>query len=300
MAKLAFCDYHNMVAILLKTEHNSDFHQIVDFLEASHIRTVELFASMLVPQGEGSEHPSEPHHTPSDQDKPIHHEQITQSPQHAQITSHEPIYLSHEQTTSQELTIPSQSHFVITTPKRITRGTIQISQSKVPLLGADETTFPTRDARYGEAFPTDTSLDAGQDRENIAKTSAMPHEALPKEDAPNTRGRGMDQGEDLLDKDKSADKGSDSTDEMSHILGTLEATNILASRCLSKKDKGKRKMTEPEQPSKENVLEQMSVQLARDLEAKFAQEDQVIREQAERDSEIAMIHVEKELEMMIA
>nr|GEY60109.1 hypothetical protein [Tanacetum cinerariifolium] len=38
MAKLAFCDYHNMVAILEKTEHNTDFYQIVDFLEASHIR----------------------------------------------------------------------------------------------------------------------------------------------------------------------------------------------------------------------------------------------------------------------
>nr|GEY09707.1 hypothetical protein [Tanacetum cinerariifolium] len=38
MAKLAFCDYHNMVAILEKTKHNTDFHQIVDFLEASHIR----------------------------------------------------------------------------------------------------------------------------------------------------------------------------------------------------------------------------------------------------------------------
>ncbi|GJT15757.1 hypothetical protein Tco_0874463 [Tanacetum coccineum] len=38
MSKLAFCDYHNMVAILEKTEHNTDFHQIVDFLEASPLR----------------------------------------------------------------------------------------------------------------------------------------------------------------------------------------------------------------------------------------------------------------------
>ncbi|GJS86290.1 hypothetical protein Tco_0752831 [Tanacetum coccineum] len=45
MAKLAFCDYHNMVAILEKTEHNADFHQIVDFLEASHIR----YALMVSP-----------------------------------------------------------------------------------------------------------------------------------------------------------------------------------------------------------------------------------------------------------
>ncbi|GJR14398.1 hypothetical protein Tco_0797050 [Tanacetum coccineum] len=38
MSKLTFCDYHNLVAILEKTEHNTDFHQIVDFLEASPLR----------------------------------------------------------------------------------------------------------------------------------------------------------------------------------------------------------------------------------------------------------------------
>ncbi|GJV50404.1 synaptobrevin, longin-like domain protein, partial [Tanacetum coccineum] len=38
MGKLAFCDNHNMVAILEKTQYNTDLHQIVDFLEASHIR----------------------------------------------------------------------------------------------------------------------------------------------------------------------------------------------------------------------------------------------------------------------
>nr|GEX72454.1 uncharacterized mitochondrial protein AtMg00810-like [Tanacetum cinerariifolium] len=35
---LAFCDYHNMIAILEKSKHNVDFHHIVDFVEASHIR----------------------------------------------------------------------------------------------------------------------------------------------------------------------------------------------------------------------------------------------------------------------
>nr|GEX79078.1 putative ribonuclease H-like domain-containing protein [Tanacetum cinerariifolium] len=38
MARLAFCDYHNMIATLEKYEHNQDFHQIVDFVEVSHIR----------------------------------------------------------------------------------------------------------------------------------------------------------------------------------------------------------------------------------------------------------------------
>nr|GEV66552.1 hypothetical protein [Tanacetum cinerariifolium] len=36
--RLVFCDYHNMIAVLEKYEHNVDFHQIVDFIEASHIR----------------------------------------------------------------------------------------------------------------------------------------------------------------------------------------------------------------------------------------------------------------------
>nr|GEU59587.1 hypothetical protein [Tanacetum cinerariifolium] len=38
MARLAFCDYLNMIAILEKYEHNHDFHQIVDFVEATHIK----------------------------------------------------------------------------------------------------------------------------------------------------------------------------------------------------------------------------------------------------------------------
>nr|GFA31595.1 hypothetical protein [Tanacetum cinerariifolium] len=38
MARLAFCDYHNMVSILEKSDHNVDFHPIVDFVEASPLR----------------------------------------------------------------------------------------------------------------------------------------------------------------------------------------------------------------------------------------------------------------------
>nr|GEW98452.1 putative reverse transcriptase domain-containing protein [Tanacetum cinerariifolium] len=38
MARLQFCDYHNMVAILKKGEFNSDFHPMVDFIAASPLR----------------------------------------------------------------------------------------------------------------------------------------------------------------------------------------------------------------------------------------------------------------------
>ncbi|GJY10196.1 hypothetical protein Tco_0378381 [Tanacetum coccineum] len=38
MANLDFCDKHNMVAYLQKSEGSEGFHQIIDFLTASHIR----------------------------------------------------------------------------------------------------------------------------------------------------------------------------------------------------------------------------------------------------------------------
>ncbi|GKC71942.1 hypothetical protein Tco_1117825 [Tanacetum coccineum] len=61
----------------------------------------------------------------------------------------------------QETSIPSQSHTDIPTPRRLTKGTIWIAQSKVPSTGADEPASPLRDDNHEEAFPTATSLDAG-------------------------------------------------------------------------------------------------------------------------------------------
>ncbi|GJS70250.1 hypothetical protein Tco_0703091 [Tanacetum coccineum] len=75
--------------------------------------------------------------------------------------------------TSQQISTPSHTP----TPRRLTKGAIRIAQSKALTPGADEPASPPRDDSHGEAFPTATSLDAGQDRENIPKTSAMPHES---------------------------------------------------------------------------------------------------------------------------
>ncbi|GKE99400.1 hypothetical protein Tco_0022751 [Tanacetum coccineum] len=115
---------------------------------------------------------------------------------------------------------------------------------------------------------------------------------------------------------------------MTNVLSTLEAANILASggsklvftatsstiatastsvspvvatasgsfptaavfTTATRRTREKGIMTEPEKPSKEKVLDQMSAQLAKELEEEFALEDQRIREQAERDSEISRIH----------
>nr|GFD50480.1 hypothetical protein [Tanacetum cinerariifolium] len=57
---------------------------------------------------------------------------------------------------------------------------IWIAQSKALSPAADEHASLLRDDRQEEDFPTVSSLDAGQDRENIAKTSAMPYESSPR------------------------------------------------------------------------------------------------------------------------
>nr|GEU62334.1 hypothetical protein [Tanacetum cinerariifolium] len=64
--------------------------------------------------------------------------------------------------------------------QRYTRRAIQIAQPKALSSAADEHASLLRDDRQGEAFLTVSSLDARQDKENIAKTSALPHESSPR------------------------------------------------------------------------------------------------------------------------
>ncbi|GJW17219.1 reverse transcriptase domain-containing protein [Tanacetum coccineum] len=119
-------------------------------------------------KGEGSENPTEPHHTPSPQ---------ASFPQSQEPIPHKTTTLtSSQEPTSQQISTPSHTP----TPRRLTKRAIRIAQSKALTPGADEPASPPRDDSHGEAFPTATSLDAGQDRENIPKTSAMPHESSPR------------------------------------------------------------------------------------------------------------------------
>nr|GEV94833.1 hypothetical protein [Tanacetum cinerariifolium] len=241
MANLSFCDYHNMVAILEKIEHNTDFYQIVDFLEASHIRrhlklndeegisslpdaelfenlslmgynilpnprTVPLFALKLVTQGEGLANPTEPHPTPS---PPKH-----QSPHYDSSPHHDSPPLSHQPIILDPIPHDLQSPTETLTPRRLTKRAIRIAQSKALSPDADETASLLRDDRHGEAFPTISSLDAGRE-EPI------------QEDAPITE-EIIDIGEEL-GAYKGTKKGSNDIEEMVNVLSSMEAANILSS-----------------------------------------------------------------------
>nr|GEY29444.1 hypothetical protein [Tanacetum cinerariifolium] len=63
--------------------------------------------------------------------------------------------------------------------------------------------------------------------------------------------------------------------------------------------KGKEVMVEYETPKKQNVQEQIDTQIAKEIEEQLEREDQKRSEQIARDAEIARIHVEEELQIMI-
>nr|GEW77836.1 uncharacterized mitochondrial protein AtMg00810-like [Tanacetum cinerariifolium] len=144
IARLAFCDYHNMIAFLEKYEHNVDFHQIVDFVEASHIRikttdegtkilaTVDGFnefsSNIATDVGEGSGTPTEPHHIP--------YPEAQQSPHNYPSSPSQP-------TETTEI-IPTSTPTKIPTLRQYSRRA-RIAQSKALPTAADEPTSPLGD-----------------------------------------------------------------------------------------------------------------------------------------------------------
>nr|GFB99389.1 hypothetical protein [Tanacetum cinerariifolium] len=149
-----------------------------------------------------------------------------------------------------------------------------------------------------------------------------------QEDAPIIGGI-IDIGEEL-GSDKSTELGSNNTEEMVNVLSSMEAANILSSGgtaasvppadvfptagvptvsgsfptpmripIISVKDKGKEKVIETEVPKKKKLQEQIDAQVAREMEEEFSRENQRLSEQLARDSEIAKIHAEEELKIMI-
>nr|GEV87579.1 retrotransposon protein, putative, unclassified [Tanacetum cinerariifolium] len=327
---LSFCDFHNMIAILEKYEHNVDFHQIVDLLRPlisgtkilatvdgksrtiseslikrnlklndeegiSSLPDAELFENLalmrynILPNqkftfqkgqfshkwkylihtimqclslksigfnefssniatavGEGSGTPTEPHHTPSPK--------AQQSPHTAPSSPSSPA------TTE---TIPTSTPTEIPTLRQYSRRAKRIAQSIALPTATDEPASLLRDDSQREAFPTVSGLEAGQDRENIIKTSVLPHDSTPRvnffdadegnleisslkarikiledkdkgtakmsgEDA-TIKGRSLETGEEA-GIEKSTERGSNDTEELVNVLTSIDAATILTSR----------------------------------------------------------------------
>nr|GEX76906.1 hypothetical protein [Tanacetum cinerariifolium] len=192
-----------MIAILEKSEHNIDFHQIVDFVEASHIRI---------------------------------------------------------ETTNEETKILATIDEIPTLRQYFIRAT-RIAQFKALPTAADELASLLRADSQGEAFSTVSGLEAGQDRENIIKTSALPYDhqgllllmlmradleisnlkariklledkdkgsAEPSGDDDPINVRSLETGEEAC-VERSTERGSNDTEEMVNVLTSIDAANILTS-----------------------------------------------------------------------
>nr|GEX99536.1 hypothetical protein [Tanacetum cinerariifolium] len=245
--------------------------------------------------GEGSGTPTEPHHTPSPQ--------ASQSPHHDTSSSSHP--------TASTETIPTKTPTEIPTLRQYSRRATPIAQSKALATASDE--------------PASHLRDDDKDKRAVEVSG---------DDAP-IKGRSMEIEEEAGVK-KGTERESNDTKELVNVLTSMDVVNILTSRVQVvsvppvaevstvgvptgsglvptvsaifttasvvtpySRRKGKEKMVESDMPKKKKLQEQIDVQIARELEEQMAREDQRMDEQIERDAEIARIHAEEELQMLI-
>nr|GEY76524.1 hypothetical protein [Tanacetum cinerariifolium] len=262
-------------------------------------RIVPLFDTMLVQLGKGSSTPTKPHHTSSPKAQPTSH------------TTHSSSTLLPITTTS----IPTVTSSDTTPIRQYTRRARIAQSSALPII-ADEPESPLRDISQGEACPTDSGFIADQDRVTIAKSSILPHDSAPRVTSHAAdegslqhtinelmafytslqrqhskllakfqaqEGRNLDEGE------TAAERASDDTEEMATVLTSMDVATVLASGAA-------------EVPTGSGSIPTAGppvAEVTRELEEQLEREDQRRSKQIARDAEIARIHAEEELQIMI-
>nr|GEW58427.1 hypothetical protein [Tanacetum cinerariifolium] len=297
-----------MIAILEKYEHNQDFHQIVDFVEASHKRYALTFnptvyvshirqiwstarietteeGTKILATGEGSGTPTEPHHTPtSEASQSLQHELPSPS-------------LSPVPTESLPTVIPSDNP-----PLRQYTRRARIAYDSTPRvtsLAADEVSMQQK---LDELTALCTSLQR-QQSEMVSKFEARELEinrlkARMKLLEDKDGGVAKQSGDDALIKGRSLDKGEKAservmvpTDSVS-IYARSEVVSIASPSIPTAalifttatdsipytRRKGKEKMVESDTPKKKKLQEQIDVQVARELEKEIARDAQRMNE----------------------
>nr|GEW95581.1 hypothetical protein [Tanacetum cinerariifolium] len=364
-----------MITILEKSEHNVDFHQMVDFVEASFIRyALTIYPTVYVShirqfwstaRIETTDEGTNIIATVDGKLMTIFESSIRRN-----------LKLNDEEGIS--TTITTYCSFITITSTCYIQNNLTSTPTEIPILrqysrrariaqssalptAADEPASLFRDDSQGEAFPTVSGLEVEQDRKTIIKTSALPHDSTPTQSEMATKfaaqeleiaslkariklfkdkdrggtepsaedatikGRSLETGEEA-GVERSTKRCSNDTEELVNVLTSLDAANILMSRAQVvsvppavevstvgiptgsgmvptaspifttasvvtpySRRKGKEKMVELD----------IDVQVAREIEEQLAREDQRRDEQIARDVEIARIHAEEELQMLI-
>nr|GEX03827.1 hypothetical protein [Tanacetum cinerariifolium] len=236
------------------------------------------FETMLVTQGEGSGTPTEPHHTPSPQ--------ASQSPHHDPSLPSQPTATTEIIPTTTPTEIPT-TPTEIPTLRQYSRRAIRIAQSKALPTAVDDHASLLRDDSHGEAFLTGKSLEIGEE----------------------------------AGVEKSTKRGSNDTEELENVLTSMDAASILTSGVQAVSVPPIAEVSTVGVPTISGLVPTVSVifttasvvtpysrcpreisakdKVAREMKEEMARDNQRMNEQIARDAEIARIHVEEELKMMI-
>nr|GEX05912.1 putative reverse transcriptase, RNA-dependent DNA polymerase [Tanacetum cinerariifolium] len=210
MARLQFCDYHNMVAILEKGEHNVYFHPIVDFVDASPLRRnlklqdeegisslpdTELFVNLTLMGYNIS-----PNKKFTFQKGQFSHQWKYLIHTIMQCLSPKSTGFNEFSSNIATALVWLATNRTYNFSKMIFDGLVKNVNNKVSkflmyprvkaqahqlnLITHHEPASPLRDVSKGEAYPTDSGFGADQDRTNIAKTSTLPHDLAPRVTSP--------------------------------------------------------------------------------------------------------------------
>nr|GEV02426.1 hypothetical protein [Tanacetum cinerariifolium] len=253
---------------------------------------------MLVTQDESSGTPTEPHHTPSPK--------AQQSPHHDLSSSLHPT-----ETTKTIPKHPLKSPQLGNTPEEL-HGLLKARQDKENIIKTSVLPY--------DSTPRVTSLDVDVGTQDLEISSLKARikliedkdkgtAELSGDDAP-IKGRSLETREEAC-VEKSTERESNDTEVLVNVLTSMDAANILTSGVQAVSipfvaevstigiPTGKEKMVESDTPKKKNLQEQIDVQMAREMEEQMARKDQRMDEQIARDVEIARIHAEEELKMLI-
>nr|GEZ57492.1 reverse transcriptase domain-containing protein [Tanacetum cinerariifolium] len=175
MARLQLCDYHNMVAILEKNEHNADFHPIVDFIEASPLRYALTFKHTIY----------------------VSHIRQFWSTARIKTTAEGTQILATVDGVLRTVTESSltrnlklqDAEGISSLPdtelfENLTLMGYNISPNQKFTFQKDEPASLMRDISKYEACPTDSGFIADQDRATIAKSSTLPYDTAPRVTSP--------------------------------------------------------------------------------------------------------------------
>nr|GEV84730.1 ribonuclease H-like domain-containing protein [Tanacetum cinerariifolium] len=319
MARLVFCDYHNMIAILEKYEHNVDFYQIVDFVKASHIRYaltinptvyvsyIQQFWSTarIETTNEGTKILAIVDGKPRTISKSSIRRNLKLNDEclSPKSTGFNEFSSNIATAMGEGSGTPTEPHH---TPSPEAQQSPQHDLSSSIHPPVTTATIPT-------VIPTEIPTL----RENIIHSSTLPYDSTPRvtslvadegKDA-TIKGRSLEIGEEAA-KEKSTKSGisvppaaevatvsiptgSGMVPTASPIFTTASGVTPYSRR------KGKEKMVESDTLKNKKLQEQIDVQVAREMEEQIAKEDQRMNEQIARDAEIARIHAEEELQMLI-